>query len=224
MSFSKKTFAFLRELKENNQRDWFEANKDRYEEEVREPARAFIRAVGGRLGEISLQLTASDKKSGGSLMRIHRDVRFSKDKSPYKTNVGIQFRHAAGKDVHAVGLYVHLAPGEIFLGSGTHMPPTPALTPIRAAIAEEGERWTAINAAIAETDWYAGGESLKRAPKGYPKDHPMVDELKRKSFILVRDLRVSAVTRKDFADMCVDQFAQTQDYLAFLCEALGIDF
>src|SRR5678815_2121248 len=104
--FSDETFAFLGELEEHNQRDWFEANKSRYERVVREPALAFVRDMGRRLAEVAPALRADDRKVGGSMMRVHRDTRFSKDKSPYKTNVGIQFRHEAGKDVHAVGLYV----------------------------------------------------------------------------------------------------------------------
>ena len=116
--FSKKTIKFLRELKKNNNREWFEKNKDRYEEEVRSPALGYIEAMGQPLYKISPHFIASAKKSGGSMMRPYRDIRFSSDKTPYKTNVGIQFRHAAGKDVHAPGFYLHIEPGEFFLAAG----------------------------------------------------------------------------------------------------------
>ena len=86
--------AFLEELREHNERSWFAANRERYEEAVREPARAFIRAMAPALAAISLHFRADDRKTGGALMRVHRDTRFSRDKTPYKTNVGIQFRHA----------------------------------------------------------------------------------------------------------------------------------
>ena len=94
---------FLRALDRNNDSQWFEAHKDDYEGEVREPALAFIRKMERHVHRISPHLTAKPTKVGGSLMRVHRDVRFSKDKRPYMTNVGIQFRHEAGKDVHAPG-------------------------------------------------------------------------------------------------------------------------
>ena len=129
-------FSFLAELELNNEREWFQEHRDRYEREVREPAMGFIRAMAKPLTKISPHLLAVDKKVGGSMMRVHRDVRFSKDKSPYKTNVGIQFRHSAGKDVHAPGLYVHLAPDECFLGAGLWRPERDALAGIRKTIAE----------------------------------------------------------------------------------------
>ncbi len=114
--FSPALFAFLRELKANNSRPWFQANKERYEREVREPMLCFIADFGVEARKISPYIVADPRKAGGSMFRIHRDTRFSKDKSPYKTTVGAQFRHEQGKDVHAPGFYLHLAPGEAFAG------------------------------------------------------------------------------------------------------------
>ena len=111
-------FAFFRELKQNNNRDWFQANKQRYEKQVREPLLDFIVDFGVRLPEISRHYVADARKSGGSLFRIYRDVRFSKDKTPYKTGAGVQFRHEAAKDVHAPGFYLHIEPGACFIGAG----------------------------------------------------------------------------------------------------------
>ena len=132
---------FLKDLKKNNNRPWFQANKDRYEREVLEPALAFIRAMGPKLRKISPFFVASDSRVGGSLMRIYRDTRFGKDKTPYKTNVGIQFRHERGRDVHAPGFYVHLEPGECFLALGVWKPDRDALELIRQAILERPEPW-----------------------------------------------------------------------------------
>ncbi|PIP02194.1 MAG: TIGR02453 family protein, partial [Zetaproteobacteria bacterium CG23_combo_of_CG06-09_8_20_14_all_54_7] len=101
--FTPATMAYLETLAANNNRDWFQEHKHRYEQDVREPALAFIEAVGARLPAIAPHFTADARKMGGSLMRVYRDSRFSKDKTPYKTNIGIQFRHEAGKDVHAPG-------------------------------------------------------------------------------------------------------------------------
>ena len=129
--FEPTLFQFLEELADNNNRPWFQENKQRYERDVLEPCQAFIRAFEARLKKISKFFVASDRRVGGSLMRIYRDTRFSKDKTPYKTNLGIQFRHSLGKDVHAPGYYVHIEPGDAFIGIGMWMPPTAALSMIR---------------------------------------------------------------------------------------------
>src|SRR3954470_11458148 len=141
--FSPELFAFLRELATNNDREWFTAHKTRYVAEVQEPALAFIEDVGLRLPEVSRHLVADPRTVGGSMFRIHRDVRFSKDKSPYKTHVGIQFRHERTRDVHAPGFYLHLAPDSVFLACGTWRPDRDTLQAIRTAIAARPERWQA---------------------------------------------------------------------------------
>lgn len=172
--FSPQLFEFLIDLTGNNDREWFNSNKPRYEEFVREPARAFIRAMATPLSKISRHLTADDRKLGGSLMRVYRDTRFSKDKTPYKTNVGIQFRHAAGKDVHAPGLYVHIALDSTFLGAGVWAPDGPALEKIRGKIDSEPKRWRRIMADDAFASLFEPrGSSLKRPPSGFAKDHPV---------------------------------------------------
>jgi uncharacterized protein (TIGR02453 family) len=143
-SFSPELFAFLRELATNNDREWFTAHKARYVAEVQEPALAFIEDVGLRLPEVSRHLVADPRTVGGSMFRIHRDVRFSKDKSPYKTHVGIQFRHERARDAHAPGVYLHLEPGSVFMGCGTWRPDGDTLHAIRTAIASKPGRWQAI--------------------------------------------------------------------------------
>ncbi|MCA9241330.1 MAG: DUF2461 domain-containing protein, partial [Planctomycetales bacterium] len=128
---------FLEELSRNNNKKWFDKHKPRYEREVREPALAFIAAMEKPLARLSPHFKAIPKKVGGSLMRIHRDVRFSHDKSPYKTNVGIHFRHDAGKDVHAPGIYFHIDTSEVFLGVGLWRPEAAALAAIRDSISAD---------------------------------------------------------------------------------------
>ena len=129
--FRPEFFRFLRELRENNSRDWFQAQKARYQRDVRDPALRFIGDFAPALKEISPHFRADPRPVGGSLFRIHRDVRFSKDKSPYKTSVGIQFRHEMGKDAHAPGFYLHLEPENVFLGAGSWRPDGPSLLKIR---------------------------------------------------------------------------------------------
>ena len=143
-SFSPELFAFLRELAGNNDREWFTANKDRYVAEVQEPALAFIEDVGMRLPEVSRHFVADARTTGGSLFRIYRDIRFSKDKTPYKTHAGIQFRHERARDVHAPGFYLHLEPGSVFMACGTWHPDRDTLHAIRTAIAARPARWQAI--------------------------------------------------------------------------------
>ncbi|MDP7015329.1 MAG: TIGR02453 family protein, partial [Pirellulaceae bacterium] len=178
--FSPELFAFLDELKHNNDRDWFNDNKDRYEEWVREPSLAFVRAMGPRLKKLSAHFVADDRRSGGSLMRIYRDTRFGKDKTPYKTNVGIQFRHEMGKDVHAPGFYVHLASEECFLGVGVWCPESSSLRRIRDTIVDDPALWkrTRDNKKF-NSHFFLGGDSLKTAPRGFAKDHPLIDDLRR---------------------------------------------
>ena len=120
--FQPSLFEFLEQLADNNNRPWFLENKPRYQRDVLVPALAFIRAFEPRLKKISRYFVASDRRAGGSLIRVYRDTRFHKDGEPYKTNVGIQFRHEQGRDIHAPGFYVHIAPGECFLAVGASTP------------------------------------------------------------------------------------------------------
>ncbi|TWT90760.1 hypothetical protein Mal64_11570 [Pseudobythopirellula maris] len=219
------TLRFLEELSKNNRRDWFEKNRERYESEVRGPALAYIAAMERPLARVSPQFLAVPKKVGGSLMRIHRDVRFSKDKSPYKTNVGIQFRHAAGKDVHAPGLYLHIAPDGCFLGSGVWRPESSALAAIRRAIDADPSAWRkARDNKRFRAAWDLQGESLKRAPKGYPIDHPMIEDLRRKDHIAGCKIEPDELMSPDIVKETTAKFVATKPYLAFLCDAIGVEF
>lgn len=217
--------SFLTELRANNTRSWFQDNAERFESDVREPAFAFIREFRGPLAKVSKQFLAEDKKVGGSLMRIHRDVRFSKDKSPYKTNLGIQFRHASGSDVHAPGIYLHVDPDVAFLGVGMWHPPSEALEAVRQAIVASPRAWTqAVGHAPFAKTWILEGESLKRPPKGYDPEHPLVEDLKRKDHIAVIRFAPSHVTRKDFVPWMAERVLETKPFLKFLTQATGEAF
>jgi len=223
--FGSETLEFLAELKNHNDRDWFMAHKQRYEDVVREPARAFIRDMGQKLSKVSPELRADDRKAGGSMMRVNRDIRFSKDKSPYKTNLGIHFRHALGKDVHAPGAYLHLGLDGCFLGMGMYRPESKALKKIREAIAEDPKRWQKIIGSKKLTAyWRPGGESLKRPPRGFDKDHPAIEELKRKDHILVCDLTVEEAEAPGLVDFCLKRLVAAKPHTKFLCDAIGVPF
>jgi uncharacterized protein (TIGR02453 family) len=217
------TFSFLRELKNNNSRDWFEANKPRYERDVRGPLLQFVSDFGLRLAEISPHFVADARKSGGSLFRINRDVRFSKDKSPYKTHAGIQFRHESGRDVHAPGFYLHLEPAGCFAGVGIWHPDNKTLGKIRDAIVEQPERWQAVKDAAAAT-YQLGGDSLKRAPKGYDPDHPLIEDLRRKDFIASLSLTEVQTCEAEFIDEFAGLCRLASPFNKFLTEAVGLPY
>jgi uncharacterized protein (TIGR02453 family) len=182
-TFKPETIAFLRELQSNNNRDWFNENKPRYEEDVLDVALNFIQSMHDPLQEFAPHFTAIPKRMGGSLMRVYRDTRFSKNKTPYKTNIGIQFRHEQAKDVHAPGFYVHIAPDEVFLGVGLWRPDSTALAAIRDRISVKQAEWLrARDDKSFKQHFHLGGESLTRPPRGFDKDHPLIEDIKRKDF------------------------------------------
>lgn len=216
---------FFDELSTNNNREWFQANKRRYENEVLEPALEFIRAMETPLKRISPHFRAVPKRTGGSLMRIYRDVRFSKDKRPYKTNLGIQFRHEAGKDVHAPGFYFHVEPEQVFLAAGIWHPDTPSLKQIRRAIDKHPDRWKRAKGGKAFRDNFElSGDSLKRPPQGYNADHPLVDDLKRKDHIGISQLDHAVLFQPALVKEVNGRMRAAKNYMAFLCEALKLKF
>ena len=223
--FTKSTFAFLDELAANNNRAWFEANKPRYESLVREPALEFIDAMAPALNNIAPHFRADPRKMGGSLMRVFRDTRFSRDKTPYKTNIGIQFRHALGIDVHAPGFYVHIATDECIFGAGCWHPDPDALGKIRDLIAANPKKWFAArdNKKFV-ADWTLSGDALTRPPRGYAVDHPALEDLKRKDFIGLASLSPAEVTGSGLVKLAGTRFAAAMPLMSFLCEAVGVQY
>lgn len=223
--FSPATFSFLRNIAGHNNRDWFEQNKPDYEANVRGPALAFIEDMAPDLAIQSPHFLALPRKVGGSLMRIYRDVRFGKDKRPYKTNIGIQFRHERGKDVHAPGFYVHIEPGNCFVGVGIWRPDASALTNIRTRIVDQPDNWRkAISAKSFKKQFELQGESLIRPPRGFDPEHPLIDDLKRKDFIAVSSLTDEQVRGTSFKKIVLDRFQKADEYMHFLCKALELNY
>ncbi|NLY00422.1 MAG: DUF2461 domain-containing protein [Rhodopirellula sp.] len=223
--FEPTIFQFLEELADHNHRAWFQENKGRYEAEVLEPSLAFIRAFQPRLKKISAYFVAGDRRVGGSLMRVYRDTRFAKGASPYKTNVGIQFRHEFGRDVHAPGFYVHIASEECFLAVGIWRPDMASLTQIRQAIVERPDRWRrASNDRKFRSVFELEGGSLKSAPRGFPADHPLIEDLRRTDFLGLRALMEADVLEEDFSDRVAESFTASRPFMRFLCEALNVPF
>ncbi len=192
---------------------------------MRDPALEFISDFGVALRSFSPHFVADAKTVGGSLMRPYRDMRFSNDLTPYKTNVGIQFRHEAGKDVHAPGIYVHIEPGACFVGVGLWTPETAVAHAIRRHIHDYPDAWgDAAHTAAFENAWSLSHpeESLKRLPKQYDPEHPHADDIRLKSFIASRSLSQKAVTAAGFADDLSSDLEKARPLAAFLCEAIGL--
>jgi uncharacterized protein (TIGR02453 family) len=224
--FRPATFTFLSDLAASNDREWFAANRDRYEAHVKEAGIEFISDFGSRLERISPHFVADTRAVGGSLFRIHRDTRFSKDKTPYKTNTGMQFRHEAASDVHSPGYYLHLEPGACFAGVGIWQPDTATLAKIRDAIVDDPAAWKRAAYGKRFTDVFtlSDGERLKRPPRGYDADHPFIDDLRRKDFTAGRRLTQKQVTSPGFVDEYARICATATPFMRFLCAAVGVPF
>jgi uncharacterized protein (TIGR02453 family) len=223
--FSRATIDFLRELDLNNRRAWFNANKDRYEEHVKAPALSFIADFAPHLKKISPHFKADARPVGGSLFRIYRDVRFSKDKSPYKTYIGIRFPHVTAKDVHAPGFYLHVDADGTWMGCGIWRPDSGSLKKIRAAIDQDSARWKRTKGAKTFRDHYElSGDSLKRAPTGFDPDHPLIEDLRRKDFIGVSKLSQRTVTGPDLISEFTARCRAGKPFQRFLCDALGVKY
>jgi uncharacterized protein (TIGR02453 family) len=223
--FGPELFSFLAELRANNNRDWFAANRDRYEEQLLEPAIAFIDAFAPRLEEISPHFRADARPTGGSLFRIYRDTRFSKDKTPYKTHVGIHFRHERAKDARAPGYYLHIGPDEVFAGGGIWHPSTGAATRIREAIIAEPERWRqATRGGAFAKRLELGGGSLKRVPPWADQEHVFADDLRRKDFFGWARLSESDVVAPRFVEEYARVCRAAAPLQQFLCDALEVPY
>jgi uncharacterized protein (TIGR02453 family) len=189
------TFAFLADLKKHNDRAWFQTRKDRYL-----AAKADFEKL---VGELIRRIAAFDASVEGldpakCSFRIFRDARFSKDKTPYKTNFGAYI--AADKFQQKAGYYLHLEPGNCFLGGGAYHPGPNRLKAIRDAIAEDGAFFRRLLAAPAFKKQFGAlqGETLKTVPQGYPADHPHIDLLRHKDFIAMREMEDAEILSPDF--------------------------
>ncbi len=220
--FGPEFFRFLRELAKNNDRDWFSENKARYLEQVQAPSLAFVRAVGPELGALSRRLVADARPSGGSIMRVYRDVRFSKDKSPYRTTVGIHFMHERSPttDEHLPGFFLHLAPDDSWVYAGVWQPETAPLDLIRRSIVHRAAEWKKVRASVPEIE----GESLKRPPAGFAADHPLIEDLKRKGFTTGTPFKDAAVIGPGFPDRFVTACRSLDPLNRFLAKAIQVDY
>ena len=222
-------FDFLRKLRRNNRRDWFQRHKAVYETEIRQPMAALVEEVDARLGAAAPEITGEPRRS---IFRIYRDTRFSRDKSPYKTHAACWFYHrdssrGVGREAArgGAGYYFHVAPGECLLGGGIWMPPREDLNRIRDAIVQDPDRFRAILWAPAFRRRFRQLEEegmLQRLPRGYPPASPAAPWLRHLSFIVSRRLTVREVQSRRLPGILMRDFTVVLPLVRFLNEALGL--
>ena len=219
-------FAFFRELAQNNEKAWFEENKQRYREVVVGSLCDFMEAMAPRVAKISKHIVVDPRPNGGSMFRIYRDVRFSKDKRPYKEHAGVHFRHALGRDAHAPGFYIHFDPKEIFFGAGIWMAEPDALGMVRRAIADDARAWKKVVEDKSFKEAFNGveGEALVRPPKGFDPDHPYINDIKRKSFFAMHASSTKVAQSAALVDEVENALKAAKPLMKFLCEAIDVPF
>ena len=203
---------WFRGLEADNSREYFEGTRGVWQAQVRAPLERLLEELAEELG------------GSVKMFRPHRDVRFSKDKRPYKEHGACQFRHRLGRDVHAPGFYVHLAPKEVFVGAGLWMPEADALLKIRSAIAARPAAWKKIvnDERLVDTFGAVEGEQLLRPPRGFDPNHPLIGDIRRKSFVVGRASTERAARSADFVSETADCFAAAAPFMRFLCSALAV--
>jgi len=211
-AISKDTFQFLKDIKKNNNRDWFAEHKPRYV-----LAMDNTKAFAADLGEM---MAGHDNIEGPKVFRIYRDVRFSKNKTPYKTNMGVGFARAT--DALRGGMYLNIEPGNTFAGGGFWNPNGPDLKRIRNEFAFNAQEFRDILASKEFIKYFGvlKGEALKTAPRGFAKDHPDVDLLRMKQFLISKEFTDKEAMSKDFAVQVNDTFIAMRPFFNFMSDVL----
>jgi uncharacterized protein (TIGR02453 family) len=233
--FTPDTFKFLRQLARHNNRAWFDRHRPRFIEDVREPYLRLIADLAAPLQRISPQYVADPRPVGGSLFRIHRDTRFSKDKKPYKEWAGAQFFHAATRAaprtagafgrLDAPVFYLHLQPGECFLGGGLWHPQPDTLKKVRDYLVANPASWQRFKRGLAaRRSFELEGAALSRPPRGYDPGHPLVEDLKRKDFVASMTFPDRRALQPDFPGFIIRNLRGVAPLLDYLCGALDLEF
>jgi uncharacterized protein (TIGR02453 family) len=205
--FPEETVTFLSDLAKNNKKTWFDAHRTDYDKYIMEPARAFTEALGERLTSIAPGIIA-EPRVNGSIFRIYRDTRFSKDKTPYKTHLGIFCWEGEGPKMECPGFYFHLQPPNLMLGGGVHLFSKPLLEEFRRSVVhpQHGMKLAGAVAKVSKS-LNIGGHHYKRVPRGYDQDHPFAQ------FLLFNGLTArseeptpAALHGPDIVDHCFDVY------------------
>jgi uncharacterized protein (TIGR02453 family) len=223
--FTAKTFRFQRDLARHNNRTWFAANRERYEDVLKQPFLRFIEDMQKPLAKISRHYRADPRPQGGSLFRIYRDTRFRNDKTPYKTWAGARFAHERRREVAAPSFYLHIEPGDSFAGGGLWHPEPPTLRKIRDFLADNPAAWKkAVKGKAFQERFEFWGESLTRPPRGFDPAHELIEDLKRRNFAAGAMIADSIVTSDELLPVVVDTFRRVAPMIDYLCAALELEF
>jgi uncharacterized protein (TIGR02453 family) len=212
------TLSFLKALKKNNNREWFQTNKTKYEA-AKDDFTGFVNALISDLGKVHKPYLGLDTKD--CIFRIYRDVRFSKNKDPYKTNMGAYFSEG-GKKSSLAGFYIQVEPGNSFIAGGCWMPPPAVLKAIRQEIDYNRKPFEKIisRSSFKKLFGELSDTRLKTTPKGYASDHPAIQHLKQTSFIVTMPLRDEVITSKKLNGICRDALTTMKPFLEFLNAAI----
>ena len=223
--FSDRSFRFLRALARHNDRGWFQDHKADYEAHVRAPFLALLTDLQGPLREVSEHYRSDPRTVGGSLFRIHRDTRFSNDKAPYKNWQGARLFHERHREVEAPSFYLHLQPGNCFIGAGLWHPEPETQRRIRNFMVDNPSGWKAATQSAAfKRKFELTGDALVRPPRGYPADHELIDDLKRKDFVAGAGLEDDVVLGPKLRQAVASGFAGMAPMVDYLCAALDLEF
>jgi len=221
--FTPEFFTFFRQLSKHNNREWFQTHKWRYEQYVRDPLLTFIEDFRPQLNAISPHFVASAKPSGGSLLRIYRDMRFRKDQAPYQTMAAARFPHRAAKERTAPGLYLHLDPAHCFFACGLWHPDADTRVLVREAIMRAPAKWkSATRGKAFQKSWQLSGDSFQRMPPGCDPSHRFATDLKRKDFIAATYFSEAQVCSPDFLQRVTRSARAAGPFLEFLTRPLGL--
>jgi uncharacterized protein (TIGR02453 family) len=218
-AFPKEGLRFLRLLKRNNNREWFQEHKGIYEEYVKAPMQTLIGTLADDFRKFAPEMVASTTVSA---YRIYRDTRFSKDKSPYKTHVAAVFPRSGLNKHEGAGFYLHIAPSEVLIGGGLYMPLPEELNAVRETIARNSELFFKIvnSRQFRKFFGHVGGEQLSRVPRGFPTSHPAMEYLKHKQFLAARSFPADMSTTPRFYPLVVETFRAMLPFVRFLNEPI----
>ena len=224
--FSDASFKFLRALAKNNDKAWFNEHKQQYEDHVRQPFLRLLTDLQPDLAQVSEHFRSDPKTVGGSLFRIYRDARFSNDKSPYKPWQGARLFHERRKQVAAPSFYVHLQPGQCFVGAGLWHPEPPTQRRVRQFIFDNPGSWKAAAHApkFRKRYEFESSEVLSRPPRGFPAEFEMIEDLKHRNFVFSRHLEEADMTGPRLRQLLAADLVALGPFVDYLCAALDLEF
>lgn len=213
------TVNFLKELKDNNNKEWFDANRKTYDK-ARKSFLTLTQTIIDGIATFDSELTGVEAKQ--CVFRINRDIRFSKDKTPYKTNLGA-LMGAGGKKSEGTGYYLHIDAEKGFVGGGMYMPSADKLAAIRQEIDYNPKPLEKLIATddFKNTFGEIHGDRLKTAPKGYPKDHPNINLLQLKSFYVLKEYKPNEVIAENYVSQALETYRKAYEFNKYLKEAIS---